>query len=294
MISYNEAHNMGGVLENLKGFAQEVFLVDSYSTDQTVDIALSHGVHVVQRRFHGFGDQWNFAIAELPITAPWTMKLDPDERLTNGLKDSITAAIKEGKAGAWRVRRRLWFMGCPLPVTQFLLRGWRTGTCRFSDVLVNEHPLVLGSIGDTRGELEHHDSPDLHHWFDKQNRYSSAEALSAFRGAPLSAKPRLFGVPLERRMWLKLYLSRIPLRSLIIFVYCYFWQGAWRAGRPGYIWSRLRVDVYRMRILKLAEMRLRGRELWLADPVLGPAHPNAVQADLREDSSGEVSQMMQK
>ena len=82
MIARNEAHNMEAVLDNIAGWAKEVFLVDSYSTDATVDIAVKHGVYVVQRRFRGFGDQWNFALSALPISAPWTMKLDPDERLT--------------------------------------------------------------------------------------------------------------------------------------------------------------------------------------------------------------------
>ena len=86
MITLNEGHNMAAVLENLRGWAQEVFIVDSYSKDDTVDIALKHGAHVVQRQFRGFGDQWNFAMSQLPITAPWTMKLDPDERLTDALK----------------------------------------------------------------------------------------------------------------------------------------------------------------------------------------------------------------
>ena len=52
-------------------------------------------MHVVQRRFRDFGDQWNFALRELPITAPWTMKLDPDERISDALKRSIEAAIAE-------------------------------------------------------------------------------------------------------------------------------------------------------------------------------------------------------
>jgi len=60
MISLNEDHNTEAVLRNLNGWAQEVFLVDNYSRDDTVDIALRYGVHVVQRRFRGFGDQWNF------------------------------------------------------------------------------------------------------------------------------------------------------------------------------------------------------------------------------------------
>ncbi len=260
MISLNEGHNMAAVLENLSGFAAEVFLVDSYSSDETVDVARAHGVHVVQRPFKGFGDQWNFAMRELPVTAPWTMKLDPDERLTDELKQDIIRFINADTADAFTLRRRLWFMGRPLAVTQVILRGWRSGRCRFSDVLVNEHPLVEGRVGAVSGDLEHHDSPDLHHWFEKQNRYSTAEALAAFRKLPMAAQPKLLGSALERRMWLKARMTRMPLRSFIVFMHCYLWQGAWRAGKVGYIWSRLRADVYRMRALKLFEMQLAERQ----------------------------------
>ena len=263
MISLDEAHNMTEVLQNLKGFAAEVFLVDSFSSDETVDIALAHGVQVVQRKFCGFGDQWNFAMRKLPISASWTMKLDPDERLTEELKMSISEVVANGDADAFTVRRRLWFMGRPLPVKQVILRGWKTGTCRFSDVLVNEYPLVEGRVFEAAGDLEHHDSPDLHHWFDKQNRYSSAEALAAYRGSSLAASPRLLGNQLERRMWVKSKLMHMPFRSLLVFLYCYLWLGAWRAGRVGFIWSRLRADVYRMRALKLLEMQLSGKEIRL-------------------------------
>ncbi|MDH3742694.1 MAG: glycosyltransferase family 2 protein, partial [Hyphomicrobiales bacterium] len=174
MISLNEAHNMADVLDNVAGWAQEVFLVDSFSADNTVDIALSRGVHVVQRKFGGFGDQWNYALDELPITAPWTMKLDPDERITPALKNAIEAAISQDKHDALYVQRRLWFLGEPLYVRQTLLRLWRTGSCRFSDVTVNEHPIVEGREVVLTGDLEHHDSPDLEHWTDKQDRYTMA------------------------------------------------------------------------------------------------------------------------
>lgn len=277
MISLDEGHNMSEVLENLKGFAQEVFLVDSYSSDETVDIALAHGVHVVQREFRGFGDQWNYAVRELPITAPWTMKLDPDERMTDGLKRSIGEIIERGDADAFTLRRRLWFMGRPLPVVQTILRGWKTGTCRFSDVLVNEHPLVEGRIVGATGDLEHYDSPDLHHWYDKQNRYSSAEALRAYLGQSLAVAPRLLGTSLERRMWVKSKLVHMPFRSLLVFLHCYVWQGAWRAGRVGFIWSRLRVEVYRMRALKLLEMRWTGKELRMPLSPRGRQHPEVDQ-----------------
>ena len=89
MIARNEAHHIDAIMDNLAGFAEQVFLVDSYSTDATVARALARGVYVVQRPFRDFGDQWNFAVSGLPVTQSWTMKLDPDERLTDELKDQI-------------------------------------------------------------------------------------------------------------------------------------------------------------------------------------------------------------
>lgn len=272
MISLNEAHNMEAVLSNLKGWAQEVFLVDSYSADETVDIALRHGVHVVQRRFRGFGDQWNFALRELPITAPWTMKLDPDERLSDALKRNLADAMRRGEADGLAMQRRLWFMGRPLPVRQQILRAWKTGTCRFSDVLVNEHPLVEGRVQPVAGELEHHDSPDLEHWLHKQNKYTSAEALAAVRGDALPVPPRLFGNALQRRMWLKRHFSRIPFRYALVFLYYLVFSGIWRAGYIGLIWARLRADVYRFRQYKIFEMRATGGMPGRA--VLAPGHPD--------------------
>ena len=93
MITLNEAHNLEAVLDNIQGWAEEVFIVDSYSSDETVDIALRRGVHIVQRAFQGFGDQWNFALEHLPISSKWTMKLDPDERLSDELKTEVADAI---------------------------------------------------------------------------------------------------------------------------------------------------------------------------------------------------------
>ena len=161
MISLNEGHNMDAALRNISGWAQQVFLVDSYSQDNTIDIALRYRVHVVQRKFRGFGDQWNFALRELPIDAPWTMKLDPDERLSDTLKVELSKAMQSLEIDGCTMNRRLWFMGRRLPVSHSLLRAWRTGKARFTDVSVNEHPVMLGHVKHVRGELEHHDSPDL-------------------------------------------------------------------------------------------------------------------------------------
>ena len=255
LLTLNEAHNMAAVLDSLEGLAAQVFVVDSFSSDATLDIALSRGAHVVQREFKGFGDQWNFALRELPITAAWTMKLDPDERICRRLAASLRAALgPDAAADAYTLTRRLWFLGKPLPVRQRILRVWRTGTCRFSDVLVNEHPLVEGRVAALEGDLEHHDSPSLTHWYDKQNRYTTAEALALARGERLSAHAALFGSPLERQMWLKKNFRRIPLRFGLLFWAHLLGRGAWRAGREGLIWARLRTEVYRMVEYKAFEL----------------------------------------
>lgn len=250
---------MEAVLRNLSGWAQEVFLVDSYSQDGTVDIALRHGVHVVQRKFGGFGDQWNFALRELPITAPWTMKLDPDERLSDELKANLLSAMTSDCADGFSMNRRLWFMGSTLPVSQEIIRLWRTGKCRFTDVSVNEHPIVDGRVAHVAGDIEHHDSPDLDHWLEKQNKYTTAEAISSHEGRQLADTPRLLGTALQRRMWIKKYYMRFPGRYLAMFLYHYLMLGAWRAGWVGYAWSRLRCDVYRLWEYKLREIRITGR-----------------------------------
>lgn len=277
MISLNEAHNLEDVLANLQGWAEEVFLVDSYSADKTIDIALSRGIHVVQRKFPGFGDQWNFALSALPITARWTMKLDPDERLTDELKSSISASIARDAVDGISVIRRLFFMGRPLPIRQEILRLWRTGACRFSDVLVNEHPIIEGAVETVVGDLDHHDSPNLHHWVSKQNNYSTAEALTAFRGDPLAAPPSLRGSPLARRMWLKKNFYHIPFRFTLLFLWNYFVLGAYRAGWPGFAWARSRSDVYRSIEYKVKEMRLRGKALYPSVTQVGTPDPRVEQ-----------------
>jgi glycosyltransferase involved in cell wall biosynthesis len=277
MISLNEAHNMEAVLQNLRGWAQEIFLVDSYSSDGTVDIALRHGVNVVQRRFRGFGDQWNFAVRELPITAPWTMKLDPDERLPDTLKQEIASAIIADDVDGLSFDRRLWFMNRSLPVKHHLVRLWRTGRCRFTDVQVNEYATVAGPIRRVSGELVHLDSPDLEHWLNKQNKYTTAEAIAAYNLDELADKPRLFGTALQRRMWLKKHFLRLPFRHIAVFLYHYLVLGAWHAGWVGYAWSRLRADVYRLSEYKLREMRLTGRP-----PLERPAGPGRSDPRVRQ------------
>ena len=287
MLTLNEEFHLPGAIENVKDWAEEIFIVDSLSADHTVDIALEHGVKIVQRPFTNFGDQWNFALEKLPINTAWTFKLDPDERLSPELKSEIRGLL-EGphQHVGYEMVRRLWFMGQPLHVLAPVLRLWRTGKCRFSDVIVNEHPLVDGSVGKLKGIMEHLDSPDLHHWWDKQNRYTTMLAVQKARGDGLSATPNLFGNSLERRMFFIKIFFAIPLRYQLQWFYEVFVRGAWLSGKAGLIWARLRVESRRMRELKFREIAVTGRIPEIPKAPHGDYDPRILDSPLQKEVCG--------
>ena len=288
MLTVNEAFNLPGAIENVQDWAEEIFIVDSCSTDQTVDIALENGIGIVQRPFTNFGDQWNFALEKLPIQTPWTFKLDPDERLTPELKDEIRDLIKsEPACCGYEMNRRLWFMGKPLHVLAPVLRLWKTGKCKFSDVLVNEHPLIDGPVGKLENIFEHFDSPDLHHWCEKQNRYSTMEAIMRVRGDAMAVTPKLFGTLLERRMYLKKIFFRIPFRYQLQWLHELIIRGAWRDGFWGLAWIRLRVEVWRMRELKAIEIKTTGRIPEVPKAPCGDYDPRVLASPLHKSVCGD-------
>ncbi len=291
ILSLNEEFHLPAAIENVRDWAEDIFIVDSCSTDRTVDIALENGVGIVQRPFTSFGGQWNFALENLPLKTPWTFKLDPDERLTPELKDEIRELLKsEPECSGYSMDRRLWFMGKPLHVLVPILRLWRTGKCRFSDVIVNEHPLIDGPVGKLKGILEHYDSPDLKHWYDKQDRYSTMEAIAMVKGSALAATPRFFGSTLERRMFFKKMFFKVPFRYQLQWLHEVFGRGAWRDGGIGLTWARLRVEVRRMRELKAKEMRLTGVIPQLPKAPAGDFDPRVLDSPLQKKLATKIHQ----
>ena len=163
-------------------------------------------------------------------------------------------------------------MGKPLPVSSIILRLWRTGSCRFTDVGVCEHPVVNGTIVPVRGDLEHHDSPDLEHWFHKQNHYTTIHAIIGYRDLPLADTPRFFGTVFQRRMWLKKHFRYIPFRFTLFFLYNWLIRGAWRAGIVGYVWARLRSDL--RRLIEYKQMEIEILEKLPCTKYYGPGKPD--------------------
>jgi len=262
ILTLNEEHHLPRALDNILGWAYEVFVVDSLSTDRTVDIALQYGVQTVQHPFSTYGDQWNWALDYLPIKTPWVLKLDADERIGVELKKEIEKVISnEPKEAAFIIPVRIWFFGERMHPKITVTRLWRNGKARFSNVFVNEHLIVTGRIGRLHNCIEHHDSHDLHRWWEKQNRYTTMRAIEIVKGQSFSAKPRLFGTSFERRMFFVRYFFSVPLRYQLQWLYEMFVRGAWKDGKRGLEWVRLRIHVRRLCELKVEEMRATGRIL---------------------------------
>lgn len=274
LITLNEEHNLYRCLKNLSGWANQVVVLDSFSRDKTIDICIENKIYIAQRKFIGFGDQWNAALNFLPIKNAWTMKIDPDEILSSSLKREIAQVIsKDSEYDGFFIKRRLQFLGKDMPVKQNLMRLWKTGRCQFSNVRVNEHAIVNGKTRTLKGHIKHLDSPTLHHWITKQNEYTSAESEMLFNQDALSANPSLFGSLLERRMWFKKYFWKLPFRYTFFFLYNYILLGAFLSGREGYIWSWSRVMV--MKILDYKHFELKKEVSFSFDrSILGPGKPD--------------------
>jgi len=254
MITLNEGHNLEDMIKQLNNWASEIFVLDSFSNDNTLEILKKYKVVYKQRIFSNFGDQWNYALKCFQIQSRFTMKLDPDERLTKELKDEITINLKVNNYDGYYFDRVLFFMGKKLPIKQEVTRIWRTGKAKFTDVLVNETPIVDGSIHKLESKLLHMDSPNLEHWYAKQNKYTTSEAIAKFNKKDLPFEAILFGNKDNRRMWFKKNFYKIPFRFVLLFLYYYIFKGLFMSGKEGFIWSHLRTEVMRMREYKFYEL----------------------------------------
>jgi glycosyltransferase involved in cell wall biosynthesis len=289
--TFNEEENLPAALDSVRGWAREVFIVDSLSTDRTVDIALSRrdqGVRVVQHPFESYAAQWNWALERLPISSAWTLKLDADERLTPAFRDEVESLLRQAPAELEGVffRRRMIFMGKPLKwggfSSTYVLHLWRSGKAVFEQRPVNEHVLLQGPTRKIDAFIDHHDHKDLSEWIAKHNRYSSMEASLATTGNLTGeVAPHFLDGPTERRMFLKKLHGRLPGRHLLYFLYLYVVRLGWLDGLPGFRLAFLRTAYFYWIDLKVVEHQATGKLPSVEWPRRGLPHSRIVNSKLQ-------------
>jgi glycosyltransferase involved in cell wall biosynthesis len=198
VITRDEEANIADCLASV-AFASELVVVDSGSTDRTVELAQAAGAKVVRTTdWPGFGAQKNRALAQ--ATQPWVLSIDADERVTPALRDEILAVVGEAapRFDAWDMPRRSSFCGQYMSHSGWypdrVTRLFRRGRARFSDDLVHERVVVDGPMGHLRHDLLHATYPDLETMLQKLDRYSTASARAmherGVRSSPAGAIAR--------------------------------------------------------------------------------------------------------
>lgn len=230
ILTKNEAANLKTCLESLKELDVKVFIVDSGSTDGTVEIAKQANCYVVEHPWETYAKQLNWALTTLPIKTPWTMRLDADERLMPELVSELCGVLPNAPAeiSGYQLKRRVFFMGRWIRhggyYPTWLLRVWRTGLGACEQLWMDEHiVLSAGNVANLEHDIIDENQKGLTFWTDKHNRYADREVkdmlgISLEGGSEklLSANDRSQA---GQRRWVKKNLySRSPL-FLRAFIY---------------------------------------------------------------------------
>ncbi len=196
VITQNEEGNIRECLESVR-WADEIIVVDSNSTDKTVAIARRFTRKIFQQPWEGFGKTKNFALSK--AKGEWILSLDADERVTPELAREIQQVVRNGSAkySAFAIPRRAFFLGRWIKHCGWypgrVVRLFKRTAGQFSETQVHESLRVSGAIGKLQNDILHYTDPNLHHYFEKYNRYTSLAARDlAARGETFRLRWLLF------------------------------------------------------------------------------------------------------
>jgi glycosyltransferase involved in cell wall biosynthesis len=258
LLTLNEERNLAACLESVTGF-DDVHVLDSGSTDRTLEIARAHRVPVHVNPFRGFGTQRNWAIDHVPTRSAWQFHLDADERMTPALACELAKIVAANPLHAgYRVPSKLMFAGRWLKragqYPGYQVRFFHKERLRFIDYGHGQREVTNFSIGTLAEPLIHHAfSKGLDDWFAKHVRYARREAEQAMTGATGGNLFSLDGT--ERRRALKRLAMRLPGRYFLRLAYMLFWRQAILDGWAGVTYAHMvatyegMIDVY-LRLLK--------------------------------------------
>ncbi len=247
----NEARNLPRCLEALRGWADEIVVVDSHSTDRTAVIAESYGARVVQFDYHGGWPKKRQAMLDtFPFRNEWILLLDADEILLDPLKREMELAIGANRYDGYWLRFEIYFLGRQLRhgnTQLWKLSLFRKGRGRYekrlesqdrsmSDIEVHEHVVVTGNVGRLKNPVRHENINSLDRYIQKHNEYSNWEVKVLREGTAGELQPSLWGIQAQRRRWLKRALLRFPGSPLLLFSYKYFLKIGILDGVPGLLY----------------------------------------------------------
>lgn len=266
----NEATNLPRCFKSV-AWADEIFVVDSKSTDGSIQMAQDHGAKVVQFDFNGtWPKKKNWALENLPFKHPWVFILDADEELTPDAEEEFRAIVSQAEpkiVGYW-INRRFHFMGKWLKhayypnwnLRLFLHRLGRyeqltSVETASGDNEVHEHVVVDGPVGHLKTEMNHYAFPNIGVFVEKHNRYSNWEARVALDHYLHRSDSSIQSKQVGFMRRLKALSHKLPFRPTLRFLYVYLFQKGFLDGPEGYYFARLHGIYEFLCVAKTVELR---------------------------------------
>ncbi len=177
--TYNEEHNIKEAIKSVQ-WADEILIVDSFSTDNTVSLAKELGARVIQREYEHSASQKNWAIPQ--ATYEWIFLLDADERVDKALQQEITSILKQENIEevAYWIKRRNFFMGSEIKYSGWqgdkVIRLFKRDECKYENKSVHAEIICNGKVGMLKSKLIHYTFKDIFHYLEKWDRYTTMSA----------------------------------------------------------------------------------------------------------------------
>ena len=254
ILTKNEEKNLPDCLDSLKGFAKRAVVVDSGSTDGTIDIARARGADVLSHPFENYARQFNWGLDHAGIDTAWILRLDADERLTPALceeLEALMAAHASDDVNGIVMEAWMYFMGRRLSHARNMKRKlmvFKTGIGRVEDRHMDEHTLLSrGTSVDAREKFLHYDFKDMNHYINKLNWYAGREVRDYFDHLNGDAGEGLDGMNQGTRSKKFGFYYRLPMffRCWLMFVYSYVFRGGFLDGKEGFLYHYMYHRFYR-------------------------------------------------
>lgn len=268
IMTRNEEVNLPACLASLQ-WTDDVVVLDSFSTDRTVEIARAAGARVVKRKYDSEDQQRMFGLTKIDFKYPWVYTPDADEVTPDDLRDEMLAIAADPSRpeAMFKARYKNMFLGKWIRHSS-LYPTWITRLVRPDRVRFERKVHSVCVADGPTGMLKHHFihysfNKGIEAWYDKHNRYSSVEAaLASKRCEEKLDWADLFSTRADvRRRGLKRLSYRLPFRPALRFFYMYVLRGGFLDGWPGYVYCRLISGYEFMILLKTAELQRRERGL---------------------------------
>lgn len=272
ILTKNEELNMENCIRSIQGLASRIVVIDSFSTDRTVEIARSLGAEIYEHEFINYARQFLYGLNETRISTRWVLRIDADERLTDASRAEVEQLCDENMGtdvNGIILRFEVTFLGKKLrhggiyPFRKLLVFKYGIGT--IEDRNMDEHIVLSeGRTVEVKHDSEHHDYKDLTFWVNKHNWYASREVLDYYQNTQTH---RENGKELNRKAGIKRFIKfhiyyNLPMgmRAHLYYWYRYYVKLGFLDGKEGKIYAFLQAYWYRYLVdAKIYERQMQER-----------------------------------